>query len=101
MFFLFGCSADMGPSSWIAPWEAKKCYNGLAWRLLQESSVSLKIGGVLHQLVSVIMSEQAWILQQKEGMFHSCELRWFSQITMKMILTFGNLSSPFTNFEFS
>jgi hypothetical protein len=47
------------------------------------------------------MSEQAWILQQKEGMFHSCQLRWFSQITMKMILTFGNLSSPFTNFEFS
>lgn len=41
--FLFKCAAGMGQSSWITTWEAKKCYNGMAWKPLQEIFLSLKV----------------------------------------------------------
>lgn len=41
-FCVFVGLAYMGPCSWIATWEAKKCYNGMAWKFLQESCLRVK-----------------------------------------------------------
>ena len=88
LHFLFCCSADVGLSSWTATREAKKCYNGMAWKLLQESSLILKIGGVCINY-SVIMSlTKLGFATPTQGYPCNYEVWWFCQITTGTISLF-------------